>query len=1003
MPGTPIGEIDLGLNINKSLFNRQISGLAKGAQSTVVNAFKPIGKLLGGVLAVGSVVKFTKSCLDLGSDLTEVQNVVDTTFRTLNEDVNRFAENAMERFGMSETVAKQYMGTLGAMSKSMGFSEQASYDMASAVTGLAGDVASFYNMSTDEAFNKLKSIWTGETETLKSIGVLLTQANLDQYALNNGWGKTTVVMSEQEKALLRYQYVMSALSDAQGDFAKTSGSWANQTRILSLQFDALKATLGQGFINLFTPIIQMINTLLAKLQILARQFKAFTEMLTGNRNSENGMAAVATDAADTAAEIGNIEKAAKKAAKATRLLAIDEINRAGSGSVADAAGIGSAAASVQTFNTAMSPTGGLVGEVNNEVDALGQKFELFTQKVAPFTDAIKRLWDDGLSKLAGFTATGFKDFYESFLKPIGTWAFGTEDKGFTRLVNIINEDLCGVDWNTINKNLKDFWTAIEPYAENFGEGLIDFFEDAADVGFDILEKLFGKDGLLVDLTNWLNDHDPEMARDWGYALGTFATALFLFKKLKPAFKVLGSILGLIGKFIGGGLGGISKLTGALSSLGGLTGLFTTDLATIFGAGTATEIGLTIGSGIIAGITTAIAGFEFGKWLGKQLFPDDAEWYDNFHWTGEGGFFDTISSDWKSAWDGLMDMASDFENNPIIATLTNMLGGPFVNMGVSIRNAKEDLEKLDIGGWYENDVKPYFESGQWKGLWGAIKNAATEKWGEFCEWWQGSALVSWWNNDVSPWFTKEKWTGLYNSIKESLSTKWEELTTWWNTSALVVWWKNDVSPWFTREKWAGIFSNIKSSLTDMWNAVKLWWDNNALVKWWRESVAPWFTREKWLSSMVGIKDGFKEAFKNACNAGIEIFNRFIGWLNDKMNISWGAISVLGQEIIPAGSVRLLNIPPIPMLAEGGYVGPNQPQLAMIGDNRRYGEIVSPEDKMLQVMLAALEQFFSRLQTGQQAPVNDNGDIIIPIYIGTEKIDEIIITAQQRRNMRTGGRT
>lgn len=88
---------------------------------------------------------------------------------------------------MSETVAKQYMGTLGAMSKSMGFSEQASYDMAEAVTGLTGDVASFYNLSTDEAFDKLKSIWTGETETLKSIGVLLTQTNLDQYALNNGF------------------------------------------------------------------------------------------------------------------------------------------------------------------------------------------------------------------------------------------------------------------------------------------------------------------------------------------------------------------------------------------------------------------------------------------------------------------------------------------------------------------------------------------------------------------------------------------------------------------------------------------------------------------------------------------------------------------------------------------------------------------------------------------------------------------------------------------------
>lgn len=974
MSGTNVGKIDLGLNINQTSFNRQINGLAKSAQSTVVSAFKPIGKLIGSVLAVGSIVKFTKSCLDLGSDLSEVQNVVDTTFRTLKEDVNQFAENAMESFGMSETVAKQYMGTLGAMSKSMGFTEQASFDMAAAVTGLAGDVASFYNISTDEAFNKLKSIWTGETETLKSIGVMLTQTNLDQYALNNGLGKTTASMTEQEKAMLRYRYVMSSLADASGDFAKTSGSWANQTRILSLQFDALKATLGQGFINLFTPIIQMINSLLAKLQLLARQFKAFTEMLTGNRNEGSGIAAMATDAADAAAGLADIEKAAKKAAKANRLLGIDEINKVGNNSVAaDTGAIGTAATDIQALTTVTEPTKGLIDEVSAGIEAL-------TKKVEPFTSALKRLWEGGLSKLGTFTATGFKDFYESFLVPIATWAFGTEGKGLSRLIDIINEDLCGVDWDTINRNLKNFWTAVEPYAENFGEGLIDFFEDAADVGLDILDKLFGKEGLLVDLTEWLNNNDPEVARDWGYALGVLAIALFLFKKFKPVFSVLGNLIGLLGKLFGGNLlSGIPSIAETFTSLGGLTGLFTTDLATIFGAGTATEIGLTIGAGIIAGITTAIVGFEFGKWLGKQLFPDDAEWYDNFKWFGEGGFFDTISQDWKISLKALDEMSTDIQNNKLVQFLTGDLAGL---MGAEHKTW--DQTKAEVLGavtWIKDEA-----SREWEVFMGNI-----------------DTISDWYENSVKPWFTAEKWSELFQNIKNSASNKWKEIKDWWNTSALVVWWKNDVALWFTREKWSGIFQNIQSSLTDKWNSIKQWWDNNALVKWWRESVAPWFSRDKWLGGMIGIKDGFKEAFKNACNAAIEIFNRFIGWVNDKLNISWGAFSVLGNEIIPAGNIQLLNIPSLPMLAEGGYVGPNQPQLAMIGDNRRHGEIVSPEDKMLEIMLAALEQFFSRLQsTGQQASITDNSDIIIPIYIGQEKIEEIIITAEQRRNMRSGGR-
>lgn len=157
--------------------------------------------------------------------------------------------------------------------------------MATALTGLTGDVASFYNLSQEEAYTKLKSVFTGETETLKDLGVVMTQAALDQYALANGIGKTTDEMTEQEKVALRFRFVQDQLSAASGDFARTSDSWANQTRIFELRIQSLKATIGQGLINLFTPIIKAINVVLEKLSVATTAFKDFTELIMGKKSA----------------------------------------------------------------------------------------------------------------------------------------------------------------------------------------------------------------------------------------------------------------------------------------------------------------------------------------------------------------------------------------------------------------------------------------------------------------------------------------------------------------------------------------------------------------------------------------------------------------------------------------------------------------------------------------------------------------------------------------------
>ena len=245
---TTIGEIGLDLVVNHNQFKSQmagINGLAKKAGATLAAAF-----------GVKKLIDFSKSCIELGSNLAEVQNVVDVTFPSMAEQVDKFAKSAAGSFGLSETMAKKYTGTFGAMAKAFGFSEKQALDMGATLTGLAGDVASFYNLSQDEAYTKIKSVFTGETESLKDLGVVMTQTALDSYALANGFGKTTDQMSEAEKVALRYSFVQKQLSAATGDFSRTSQSWANQVRILSLQFQSLKASIGQGLINVFLPVLR---------------------------------------------------------------------------------------------------------------------------------------------------------------------------------------------------------------------------------------------------------------------------------------------------------------------------------------------------------------------------------------------------------------------------------------------------------------------------------------------------------------------------------------------------------------------------------------------------------------------------------------------------------------------------------------------------------------------------------------------------------------------------
>lgn len=501
MAADSAGQIGLDLVINQQQFNKQLGGIQNLAKKT--------GKMLAGAFAVKELTSFAKDCIELGSNLTEVQNVVDVVFPTMNKKVNEFAQNVVSTFGLSETMAKKFTGTFGAMANAFGFSEKESYKMSTALTGLAGDVASFYNISQDEAFTKLKSVFSGETETLKDLGIVMTQTALDQYALANGFGKTTSAMTEQEKVALRYAFVQQQLQNATGDFSRTSDQWANQIRILSLQFDSLKASIGQGLINLFLPIVKVINLVLGKLMTLANAFKSFTAMIMGKKTSgaSASLDKTATSAGKVSNSLNNATSSANKLNKSTKkvgdtakktakkisgLMGFDQINKltetkgsSGSKSSTPSSGTGSAAGGASGGNVDM---GSLPKGEDKKAMKLGKGYDNLRKAIDKLRVAFS-----AFSKVA---IGAFKWIWKNMLVPLGKW---TMQKLAPKLIELLAAALNVL--TAVCKALQPLWQwawdhLFKPLANFVGDAIIGFL--------DLLVK--GLNGL----ANWINKHQGEV-------------------------------------------------------------------------------------------------------------------------------------------------------------------------------------------------------------------------------------------------------------------------------------------------------------------------------------------------------------------------------------------------------------------------------------------------------------------------------------------------------------
>lgn len=896
MSAISVGQIGLDLVVNKNQFESQMAGITGMA--------KKAGAALAAAFGVKKLVDFGKQCLELGSNLAEVQNVVDVTFPKMTAQVDEFARSAAQSFGLSETMAKQYTGTFGAMAKAFGFTEKQAYDMGSTLTGLAGDVASFYNISQDEAYTKLKSVFTGETESLKDLGVVITQTALDSYAMANGFGKTTSAMSEAEKVALRYQFVQDKLSAAQGDFARTSGSWANQCRVLSLQMQSLMATIGQGLINLFTPIIRVINTVIGKLATLANAFKSFTELITGNKSSgsdSSGVAAVAgaaddagtglENASDSASNLASntdkVGQAAQNAAKKMKaLMGFDKVNKLDSQS-------DSSSGSSSSPSNGMGGTGALGSAVDfgnlAEGDTVLDKTSKSAEKLAkllkklwkPFQDAWKA---EGKSTIdsANYAFENLGKLAKSVGKSlVEVWTNGTGTKMLTTMLQIAQNVFETI--GNIARRLDKAWNK-----NKVGTGIL-----------QAIANLYQKE---LDFINRITKATAEWAGKLDF-YPLLNSIKGLLESIAPLVEMIGNIAGEIYErvilpmlkwVIETAIPSlINVLTGVMNFLGDnqwIIEAFGAALIGAFAAGKIVEL-----AGMITGAISTISSYATGL---IALM------------TGSGGILGGLEA------------------------IVTAMGGPVAIAIAAVIAAGVLL---------------------WQN-WDTVKNAALA-----LKDWVVEKTIALKDGAVSAFETLRTNVGnAMNTITTSVKTKWDIIKN--KFSEFSQWLQN-----VFKTDWSKSFGTLGTVLNTFLGTVQRIWGNikrvfNGIV----EFITGVFSGN-WKQAWNGIKEIFRGVFdslialaKAPLNAVIDLINGLMDKLNSGLAAIENAFSfsydfknpITGTRHYGHYGMSLPRVPTIPHLAQGAYVKPNTPQLAMIGDNLHQGEVVAPENKLREMAIEAV---------------------------------------------------
>ena len=715
------GKVNTATNSISSAFSKLSSGTLSlgnlvsktaskigGGIKTIIGGFQRIGsgssglktasfnlsalfKTAIGFKAIQGLVDFGRSAVDLGSQITEVENVVDVAFGSMSDKAYQFASTAKEQFGLSELAAKQYSGTMMAMMKSSGVAQDAASKMSISLAGLAGDIASFYNIDTDTAFQKIRSGISGEIEPLRQLGINLSVANMEAYALSRGITTSYNAMSQAEKVALRYNYLMSATGDVQGDFARTSGTWANQVRLLTLNFQSLSAVIGQGVIAGILPAIQAINALMSKLMQAANVFRNFMYVLMGKKlkGSQTGVSDVVSDLGgietavdDASSGLDDATSSAKKLKKALSVLPFDQLNQLADNS--------------NDSGTASKSLGSGLGDLADSFagiqDSLDEVLTVDETPINKWASKIRKAflakdWEGVGTTIADMLNLGMSKVYEVInWKNVAPKITEFTD-AFTRAFNSLNTrldfDLLGrtigtginTAVNTLNQLIGDGGIDFGLIGRNIGDGLIGALDE---INWTNLGELLGNKfmiswKMLSGFVKRMSEEDGAGVTGWDKLGSSLGKALN------------GAVSKISMKDIADSLSGI--LNGAFRSLAAftktvnwdeLTNNITEGISTFLKKTNWKENGQALGD-FISHLCTALKNtltkdtfYEFGQGVGT--FLGELPWGEILSTAAE-----LILGGLSSAFNGLVDGLK--EDHPLVGSLVDILGKAFLAVNV----------------------------------------------------------------------------------------------------------------------------------------------------------------------------------------------------------------------------------------------------------------------------------------------------------------------------------
>lgn len=968
------GSVRIKADLNHSNFDRGLVYMTKQV-NTFGSTLKKIGGLVAVAFGTAALVNFGKESIRLASDIQEVQNVIDVTFGRGAAQIEEFAQSAAEAYGLSELAAKQYTGTMGAMLKSSGLTTSAAQEMSMALAGLSGDIASFYNLSTDLAFEKIRSGISGETEPLKQLGINMSVANLEAYALSKGITKSYNAMSQAEQVLLRYNYLLSVTTDAQGDFARTSGSFANQIRMLQLNFDQLRIAVGNALIPIAQAVLPSINAIIAGLTKLAKVFAQVTALLFGKSPevkatsgiaASAGAAAAATDKlAESTAGAGSAAKQAEKDMKGV-LASFDELNILASGAAGSVGGAGGGGGAdipdleipsyeaeiedVDQLGEAFSSLGELFVKTLDEILAGMPAFKAALLEFADNFNAFnQKLYD-------AFTFPGVKEHVEELGRELADAFNGLVDAvdwelwgrtlgaGLNLGLQFLTEFLYTFDWINLGKKLAEFinglvyevdwydfgrllWTQFKMGLETFAGFLLGLDMPAiAQAASDIIMGFFdsmqesieniGWEGIGRQIAEFLN------GIDWLGIIDSISGALESL--VSAGLEALGGFimeadpdtLLVAALFLGSKLLSLLVRTVLGPIAKKVADNLLTNIATAITSGDAGGISAALGGILknIAGVSAAAV----GSFLAVSNFLEMLS--NGFNWVNEALM--------------LLGVAIAAVGAVILgvpATIAAAVAAVVAAIATAVVVIKEHWE--EIGAFFGE-------------LWENIKELAANAWDGIVAIWEG--VASWFNETIIQPLT-EFFTELWANISQFASDCWDAIVGVWES----------VSGWFNET----VIEPVSKFFSDLWDGIK-----QAASDLWDAIVSVWESAGKWFEDHVTkpIGDAFEAVgsfIKNVLNGvigGVEaLINgviKGINWLISQLN----KIKFDVPDWVPAigGKKFGFNISSVsevklPRLANGAVIPPNQQFAAILGDQRSGKNLEAPAGLIRQMVQEGMQ--------------------------------------------------